>query len=127
MSAKEKKVSEAVENTVRPISEEATQADLSAEEAECTAEIHEVEAAETELDEAPLCVGQMVRVAFCRSLNLREAPGMNSPILQVLPAETEVLIDPLEWIADGTGVWFPVTVAGLNGFINGQYLAPVEE
>lgn len=129
MSAKKKEVSEAVEETVNPGSEEAAQPDLPAEEAaqaEHKAEVNEKEAAEPELEEAPLCTGQMCRVAFCSGLNLRKGPGMHSPVLQVLPAGTELLIDPLEWTADGTGVWYPVTVDGVNGFVNGQYLSPVE-
>lgn len=103
------------------------QPDLPAEKAalaEHKAEVNEEEVAD--LEEAPLCTGQLVRVEFCRSLNLRKAPGMHAPVLQVLPAGTELLIDPLEWVADGTGVWFPVTVDGVNGFVNGQYLSPVE-
>lgn len=127
MSTKKKVASEAAEETVNPVSEEVVQPDLPAEEAAQTehkAEVNEEE--EADLDEAPLCTGQLVRVEFCRSLNLRKAPGMHAPVLQVLPAGTELLIDPLEWVADGTGVWFPVTVDGVNGFVNGQYLSPVE-
>ena len=108
MSAKKKETNESVEQTTNQVPEEPVQVDLSAEE-------------------NPLTTGQRCQVAFCSGLNLRDAPGMHAPVLQVLPAETEVLIDPLEWVADGTGVWFPVTVAGVNGFVNGQYLAPVEE
>ena len=79
------------------------------------------EAAVEEIElEAPL-----FRVAFCRGLNLRERPGMNSPVLQVLVAGTEISIDPVAWVADGTGVWFPVTFDGVNGFVNGQYRTPV--
>lgn len=127
MSAKKKGASEAAEETVNPVSEEVVQPDLPAEEAaqaEHKAEVNEGETAD--LEEAPLCTGQLVRVEFCRSLNLRKAPGMHAPVLQVLPAGTELLIDPLEWVADGSGVWFPATVDGVNGFVNGQYLSPVE-
>lgn len=127
MSTKKKVASEAAEETVNPVSEEVVQPDLPAEKAalaEHKAEVNEEEVAD--LEEAPLCTGQLVRVEFCRSLNLRKAPGMHAPVLQVLPAGTELLIDPLEWVADGTGVWFPVTVDGVNGFVNGQYLSPVE-
>lgn len=126
MSTKKKVVNEAAEETVNPIPEETAQPDLPVEEAaqsEHKAEVNEGETAD--LEEAPLCTGQLVRVGFCGSLNLRKDPGMNSSILQVLPAGTELLIDPLEWTADGTGVWYPVTVDGVNGFVNGQYLAPV--
>ncbi len=127
MSTKKKVASEAAEETVNPVSEEVVQPDLPAEKAalaEHKAEVNEEEVAD--LEEAPLCTGQLVRVEFCRSLNLRKAPGMHAPVLQVLPAGTELLIDPLEWVADGTGVWLPVTVDGVNGFVNGQYLSPVE-
>lgn len=127
MSTKKKVASEAAEETINPVSEEVVQPDLPAEEAgqvEHKAEVNERETAD--LEEAPLYTGQLVRVEFCRSLNLRKDPGMHAPVLQVLPAGTELLIDPLEWTADGTGVWFPVTVDGVNGFVNGQYLAPVE-
>ena len=127
MSTKKKVASEAAEETVNPVSEEVVQPDLPAEKAalaERKAEVNEEEVAD--LEEAPLCTGQLVRVEFCRSLNLRKAPGMHAPVLQVLPAGTELLIDPLEWVADGTGVWLPVTVDGVNGFVNGQYLSPVE-
>lgn len=127
MSTKKKVASEAAEETVNPVSEEVVQPDLPAEKAalaEHKAEVNEEEVAD--LEEAPLCTGQLVRVEFCRSLNLRKAPGMHAPVLQVLPAGTELLIVPLEWVADGTGVWFPVTVDGVNGFVNGQYLSPVE-
>ena len=127
MSAKMNESGKVAEKSVTPVSEAAVQSDLSAEDTEHMAEVHEEAAAETKLDEAPLCTGRMCRVAFCSGLNLRNAPGMNSPVLQILPAGTEILIEPLEWTADGTGVWFPVTVAGINGFVNGQYLAPVEE
>ena len=126
MSAKKKEVSEAVEETVNPVSEEVVQPDLPEEEAEQMTEPHGEETAEPKLEEAPLCTGQLVRVEYCRSLNLRKAPGMHAPVLQVLPAGAELLIDPLEWVADGSGVWFPVTVDGVNGFVNGQYLSPVE-
>lgn len=108
MSAKKKEANESVEQTTNQVPEELVQADIPAEE-------------------NPLTTGQRCQVAFCSGLNLRDAPGMHAPVLQVLPADTEVLINPLEWVADGTGVWFPVTVAGVNGFVNGQYLAPVEE
>lgn len=127
MSTKKKVTSELEEETVNPVSEEVVQSDLAAEEAaqsEHKAEVNEGKTAD--LEEAPLCTGQLVRVEFCRSLNLRKVPGMHAPILQVLPAGTELLIDPLEWVAEGTGVWFPVTVDGVNGFVNGQYLSPVE-
>lgn len=127
MSTKKKVASEAAEETVNPVSEEVVQPDLPAEEAAQTehkAEVNEKEVAD--LEDASLCTGQLVRVEFCRSLNLRKAPGMHAPVLQVLPAGTELLIDPLEWVADGTGVWFPVTVDGVSGFVNGQYLSPVE-
>lgn len=124
MSTEKKVVSEEVEETVNQIPEEATQADLSAEKAEPVTKGQEEK--ETELDEATACIGQMCRVAFCSGLNLRNAPGMQAPVLQVLPVGTELLIDPLEWTADGTGVWFPVTFDGANGFVNGQYLSPVE-
>lgn len=127
MSTKKKVASEAAEETVNQVSEEVVQPDLPAEKtalAEHKAEVNEEEVAD--LEEAPLCTGQLVRVEFCRSLNLRKAPGMHAPVLQVLPAGTELLIDPLEWVADGTGVWLPVTVDGVNGFVNGQYLSPVE-
>ena len=127
MSTKKKVASEAAEETVNPVSDEVVQPDLPAEKAalaEHKAEVNEEEVAD--LEEAPLCTGQLVRVEFCRSLNLRKAPGMHAPVLQVLPAGTELLIDPLEWVADGTGVWLPVTVDGVNGFVNGQYLSPVE-
>ncbi|OUQ61430.1 hypothetical protein B5E56_01620 [Flavonifractor sp. An112] len=77
------------------------------------------------VEEGSLSAGQMCRVAFCSGLNLRKAPGMHSPVLQVLPAGTALLIDPLEWVADGTGVWFPVTIDGVNGFVNGQYLVQI--
>lgn len=108
MSTKKKVASEAAEETVNPVSEEVVQPDLPAEEAAQTEHKAEVNEGETaDLDEAPLCTGQLVRVEFCRSLNLRKAPGMHAPVLQVLPAGTELLIDPLEWVADGTGVWYP--------------------
>lgn len=124
MSTKKKEVSELVEETINPVLEEAVQAELPAEEVKHGAEVHEE--GEADLEEAPLHTGQMCRVAFCSGLNLRKAPGMHSPVLQILPAGTELLIDPLEWVTDGTGVWFPVTVDGVNGFVNGQYLSPVE-
>lgn len=126
MSTKKKVVNEAAEETVNPIPEETAQPDLPVEEAaqsEHKAEVNEGKTAD--LEEAPLCTGQLVRVEFCGSLNLRKDPGMHAPVLQVLPAGTEFLIDPLEWTADGAGVWFPVTVDGVNGFVNGQYLVPV--
>lgn len=127
MSTKKKVASDAAEETINQVSEEVVQPDLPAEKAalaEHKAEVNEEEVAD--LEEAPLCTGQLVRVEFCRLLNLRKAPGMHAPVLQVLPAGTELLIDPLEWVADGTGVWFPVAVDGVNGFVNGQYLSPVE-
>lgn len=129
MSTKKKVVNEVAEEIVNPIPEEAAQPDLPVEEAaqeEHKAEVNEGKAVESELDEASLCTGQMCRVEFCSGLNLRKGPSMHAPVLQVLPAGTELLIDPLEWTADGTGVWFPVTVDGVNGFVNGKYLAPVE-
>lgn len=129
MSTKKKVASEAAEETVNQVSEEVVQPDLPAEKAEQTehkAEVNEEKTAEPKLEEAPLCTGQMCRVEFYSGLNLRKGPGMHAPILQVLPAGTELLIDPLEWVADGTGVWFPVTVDGVSGFVNGQYLSPVE-
>lgn len=127
MSTKKKVTSELEEETVNPVSEEVVQSDLTAEEAaqsEHKAEVNEGETAD--LEETPLCTGQLVRVEFCGSLNLRKDPGMHAPVLQVIPAGTELLINPLEWTADGTGVWYPVTVDGVNGFVNGQYLSPVE-
>lgn len=108
MSAEKKEANEPMEQTTNQVPKEPVQVDLPAEE-------------------NPLAAGQRCRVAFCSGLNLRNGPGMTSPVLQILPADTDVLINPLEWVADGTGVWFPVTVAGVNGFVNGQYLAPVEE
>ena len=129
MSTKKKVVGEAAEEIVNPIPEEAAQPHLPAEEAaqaEHKAEVNEQKTAEPKLEEAPLCTGQMCRVEFCSGLNLRKGPGMHAPVLQVLPAGTELLIDPLEWVADGSCVWFPVTVDGVNGFVNGQYLSPVE-
>jgi hypothetical protein len=125
MSTKKKEV----EETVTSIPEKAAQPDLPVEEAvqaEHVAEVNEEKAAASEQDEASVSTGQLCRVAFCSRLNLRKNPGMHAPVLQVLPAGTELLIDPLEWTADGTGVWYPVTVDGVNGFVNGQYLAPVE-
>ena len=108
MSADKKETNGSMEQTANPGPEKPVQMDLPAEE-------------------SSLMTGRVCRVAFCSGLNLRAAPGMHEPVLQVLPAETEVLIAPLEWVADGMGVWFPVTVAGVNGFVNGQYLAPAEE
>lgn len=110
MSAKKKEVSETAEKTVNEVLEEAVQPELSA--------------AEPEANEATICTVQMCRVAFCGSLNLRRAPGMNAPVLQVIPAGTEIQIDPLEWVADGTSVWYPANVDGVTGFVSGQYLAP---
>lgn len=127
MSTKKKVASEVAEETVNQVSEGVVQPDLPAEKAAQVEQKAEVNKGETaDLEEAALCTGQLVRVEFCRSLNLRKAPGMHAPVLQVLPAGTELLIDPLEWVADGTGVWYPVTVDGVNGFVNGQYLSPVE-
>lgn len=129
MSTKKKVTSEAAEEAVTPVSEKVVQPALPAEEAaqeEQTLEVQAEQAAEPKPEEASLCAGQMCWVAFCGGLNLRKAPGMHAPVLQVLPAGTELQIDPLEWVADGTGVWFPVTVDGVNGFVNGQYLSPVE-
>ena len=114
------------EETVTSTPEEAGQPELTEKQAERATEVQEEQGAETERDEAPLSTGQLCRVAFCSRLNLRKNPGMQAPVLQVLPAGTEILIDPLEWVAEGTGVWFPVTVDGVNGFVNGQYLSPVE-
>ena len=116
----------AAEETLTSPTEEAGQPDLTEKQAERATEVQEEQGAETERDEAPLSTGQLCRVAFCSRLNLRKNPGMQAPVLQVLPAGTEILIDPLEWVAEGTGVWFPVTVDGVNGFVNGQYLSPVE-
>lgn len=62
------------------------------------------------------------RVAFCTALNLRSAPGIKSAVLCVLPKGTQVVINPLEWVADGTAVWFPAVVGSLAGYVNGQYL-----
>lgn len=84
------------------------------------------EAAEPEPDEDSFCTIQACRVAFCSSLNLRKRPGMDAPVLQILPAGTAIQIEPLEWVADGTSVWFPANVDGVTGFVSGQYLAPVE-
>lgn len=114
------------EETVTSTPEEAGQPELTEKQAERATEVQEEQGAETERDEAPLSTGQLCRVAFCSRLNLRKNPGMQAPVLQVLPAGTEIQIDPLEWVAEGTGVWFPVTVDGVNGFVNGQYLSPVE-
>lgn len=116
----------AAEETVTSPPEETGQPDLTEKQVERATEVQEEQGAETERDEAPLSTGQLCRVAFCSRLNLRKNPGMQAPVLQVLPAGTEILIDPLEWVAEGTGVWFPVTVDGVNGFVNGQYLSPVE-
>lgn len=103
MSTKKKVASEAAEETVNQVSEEVVQTNLPAEEAAQTEHQAEVNEGETaDLEEAALCTGQLVRVEFCRSLNLRKGPGMHSPVLQVLPAGTELLIDPLEWTADGS-------------------------
>lgn len=122
MSTKKKEA----EETVTSPTEEAGQPDLTEKQAERATEVQEEQGAEAERDEAPLSTGQLCRVAFCSRLNLRKNPGMQAPVLQVLPAGSEILIDPLEWVAEGTGVWFPVTVDGVNGFVNGQYLSPVE-
>lgn len=126
MSTKKKVVNEAVEEAVNPVPEETAQPDLPAEEGKQTSEVQTEQTAEPKLEEAPLCTGRMCRVAFCSGLNLRKDPSMNSPILQVLPAGTEFRIDPQEWVTDGTGVWFSATVDGVNGYVNGQYLAPIE-
>ena len=122
MSTKKKEA----EETVTSPTEEAGQPELTEKQAERATEVQEEQGAEVERDEAPFSTGQLCRVAFCSRLNLRKNPGMQAPVLQVLPAGTEILIDPLEWVAEGTGVWFPVTVDGVNGFVNGQYLSPVE-
>lgn len=122
MSTKKKETEKSV--TLPP--EEAGQPDLTEKQAERTTEVQTEQGAEAERDEAPLPTGRLCRVAFCSRLNLRKNPGMQAPVLQVLPAGTEILIDPLEWVAEGTGVWFPVTVDGVDGFVNGQYLSPVE-
>lgn len=116
----------AAEETVTSPPEETGQPELTEKQAERATEVQEEQRAEAERDEASLSTGQLCRVAFCSRLNLRKNPGMQAPVLQVLPAGTEILIDPLEWVAEGTGVWFPVTVDGVNGFVNGQYLSPVE-
>ena len=71
-------------------------------------------------------VATVRRVAFCLALNLRSAPGIKSAVLCVLPEGSKVVINPLEWVADGTAVWFPAVVDELSGYVNGQYLA-VEE
>ncbi len=123
MSNKKKTDNPAEMETAAPSTEENAQPDQNVEMAEQPAKENAVsEAAVEEIElKAPL-----FRVAFCRGLNLRERPGMNSPVLQVLAAGTQISVDPVAWVADGTGVWFPVTVDGVNGFVNGQYLTPVE-
>lgn len=123
MSNKKKTDNPAEMETAVPSTEENAQPDQNVEMAEQPAKENAVsEAAVEEIElEAPL-----FRVAFCRGLNLRERPGMNSPVLQVLAAGTQISVAPVAWVADGTGVWFPVTVDGVNGFVNGQYLTPVE-
>ena len=123
MATKKKTADPAEMETAAPVAEERVQPDQevetaeqpSQEEAACETAVEEIE------EKAPV-----FRVAFCRGLNLRGAPGMRSPVLQVLPAGAEVSIDPAAWVADGTGVWFPATVDGVSGFVNGQYLTPVE-
>ena len=122
MSTKKKEA----EKSVTSPPEETGQPELTEKQSERATEVQAEQGAEAERDEAPLSNGQLCRVAFCSRLNLRKNPGMQAPVLQVLPAGTEILIDPLEWVAEGTGVWFPVTVDGVNGFVNGQYLSPVE-
>lgn len=129
MSTKKKAASEAAEETVNQILEEAAQTDLPAENAtqeEHKAEVNEKAVAESEPDVNSFCTVQVCQVAFCSSLNLRKSPGMNAPVLRVLLAGTELQIEPLEWVADGTGVWYPATVDGVPGFVSGQYLAPIE-
>ena len=130
MSTKQTKtpIDETVMEAANPVPEEVVQPDLPTEEAaqkEQTLQVQAEQAAQPEPEEAPLCTGRVCQVEFCSSLNLREAPGMASAVVRVLPAGTELLIDPLEWVADGTGVWFPATVDGVDGFVSGQYLAPV--
>ena len=86
-------------------------------------ETSESEQEETAEKETELATATMRRVAFCPALNLRSAPGIKSAILCVLPKGTQVVIDPLEWVADGTAVWFPAVVDAFSGYVNGQYLA----
>lgn len=129
MSTKKNVASKAAEKSVNPVPEEVVQPDLTAEETaqeEPKAEVNKKVAAEAQSDEDSFCTVQMCRVAFCGSLNLRKGPGRNALVLQVLPAGTQIQIEPLEWVTDGTGVWYPATVDGVTGFVNGQYLAPIE-
>lgn len=129
MSTEKKVASEVAEEAVNPVLEQVVQPDLTAEETaqeEPKAEVNKKAAAEAQPDEDSFCTVQMCRVAFCSSLNLRKGPGMHTLVLQVLPAGTQLQIEPLEWVTDGTGVWYPATVDGVTGFVNGQYLAPAE-
>ena len=127
MSTDKKVAREAAEETVNPVLETAEQPDFHAEEtAQEEPKAEASEAAEPEPDEDSFCTIQACRVAFCSSLNLRKRPGMDAPVLRILPAGTAIQIEPLEWVADGTSVWFPANVDGVTGFVSGQYLAPVE-
>lgn len=129
MSTKEKVTNKTAEETVNSVSEAAVQPDRPAEETvqeKPKAEGTEEAAAEPEPDKDSFCTVQLCRVAFCSSLNLRKSPGMSAPVIRVLPAGTELQIEPLEWAADGTGVWYPATVDGVTGFVSGQYLTPME-
>lgn len=122
MATKKKTVDPTEMETAAPAAAEIVQPDQAVETVEQPAEKEAACETAVEGNEANISLFQ---VAFCRGLNLREGPGVKSPVMRVLPTGTEVFIDPASWVSDGTGVWFPVTVDGVNGFINGQYLVQI--
>lgn len=77
--------------------------------------------------EAEVQVLDTCRVAFCPALRLRETPGRDGKVIRELPAGTAVTVNCCSWRADGTGVWMPARVDGLEGWVDARYLTQAGE
>ena len=114
-----------VHGTAQEAQETAQEAQETAQEAQETQEMAPDSGQDAE-EEQDLPPGAPLEyaVAGCKSLNLRERPGLDEPVIARLPRGVGVV--PLgEAVSQADGHWLRVRTGTLDGWVMDQYLEPV--
>ena len=75
-----------------------------------------VTVSESTIEPLPMLNGA---VAKCAMLNIRSAPSKDADIVAVIPAGTEVMVDPEDFGEDWYSVWI---ATGVHGFCMKDYI-----
>ena len=111
--AKKKPTAEAVKDPIPEVAQEA--------ETTLVAEVGAVPDAPAEEVSVPQEVGRLYKVTAMQGLNLRRDPGMEHPVLRVLPFDAVVEARGKS-VQVNEASWLPVQ----DGWVAEAYLAPVE-